>query len=680
MNTGATSAGPTESTPTKPRRNLPQLRLWGDIACALRLGGGLLPTLKLLVRIGIREGWKGYIWRLRLVQQLTDADPEHADHSDYERWDRMHEHLGERQRLELALQARAWTHRPRISVLMPVFNPRLDWLEQAVESVRQQIYPDWELCIADDASTTPGAHALLQRLARADPRIKLVLRQHNGHICAASNTALAQASGEFVALLDHDDLLSPHALYCVAQAIGVHPDAGLLYSDEDKVDGDGRRSAPYFKPAFNYDLFLSQNLVSHLGVYSRALVQQVGGFRPGTEGSQDYDLALRCVEHLRPQQIVHIARVLYHWRVHAGSTASDMAAKPYAAFAAERALNAHLARQGQAGRIDYAGHGYRHQPPAPIGPLRVSLLVLLRPGAAGPLSIAEQLRQRTSEPIQEFLWVGDPRLSLDAARRWSQQAAQMGAPWFGEAHGSTAAARTHAAASAAQGEHLALLCDGVQPRQADWLSHLLGHSCRPGVGTVGPRLWLHDGRLAQAGLLVDGHGLRSMHHGMAAQHYGYFGRAALTQNFRAVSSTCYVVRRSLYREAGGLHPAWHTMRHAVADLCLRLHALGHRTVWAAESELEHSDDRHDEHWHAPHSGPAEAHDGQRWAASWGQRLPDDQHYNPNLDLAHAHCGLAWPPRQGHLMAPDGAAFAAVRAAEYTVAPWSCHTADASPPN
>ncbi len=207
----------------------------------------------------------------------------------------------------------AFASRPLISIVVPVYNTEEKYLREMIESVSQQLYPNWELCIADDASTKPHVREVLEQYGLEDPRIKVVYRQDNGHISAASNSALEIATGEFVALLDHDDVLAPHALYMVAHAINEHPDADVLFSDEDKLDDAGCRCDPYFKPDWNAELFYCQNFVNHLGVYRTSLLRAIGGFRAGFEGSQDYDLTLRATA-ATSGPIVHIPHVLYHWR------------------------------------------------------------------------------------------------------------------------------------------------------------------------------------------------------------------------------------------------------------------------------------------------------------------------------------------------------------------------------
>src|SRR4029453_18046009 len=268
------------------------------------------------------------------------GDPQNrvAPDRSYSAWVKQFDTIGPAERIVLRRDLRALERHPLISVVMPVYNPDLEHLSSAIDSVRTQIYENWELCIADDASTDASVASALKRYSSADSHIKLTFREHNGHIAACSNSALELATGEWIALLDQDDLLSEHALAVVAATIAEHPEAGLIYSDEDKIDESESRCWPFFKPDWNPELLLGQNYISHLGVYRRTLLSEIGGFREGYEGAQDYDLALRCAEKLQPAQIKHIPRVLYHWRMIEGSVAAVAEAKPYAPKEARRAL------------------------------------------------------------------------------------------------------------------------------------------------------------------------------------------------------------------------------------------------------------------------------------------------------------------------------------------------------
>ena len=273
--------------------------------------------------------------------------PPNLPDGTYEHWVELYDTLDHDARRHIESRVRALDERPKISVLMPVYNPPLEMLQAAIGSVQGQIYPDWELCIADDCSTDPRVPELLGELGAADPRIKVLRREANGHIAAASNSALSLVTGQWIALLDHDDVLAGHALAMFALAIAEHRDAGIVYSDEDKLDEGGVRRDPYFKPDFDPLLLLGQNFLSHFSAFRKDLVDRVGGYRVGYEGSQDWDLTLRVSELLERRQVVHVPHVLYHWRVHASSTASLVSAKPYALEAGQQAVVDHLERTGR---------------------------------------------------------------------------------------------------------------------------------------------------------------------------------------------------------------------------------------------------------------------------------------------------------------------------------------------
>lgn len=265
----------------------------------------------------------------------------------YQKWVAEHDVMTNEKRTELQAQYEKLDSKPLISIVMPVYNAPLGWLDEAIESVRDQVYQEWELCIADDLSSNPAIRPYLEEKASQDPRIKVEFRKTNGHISAASNSAIDIACGDFLTLMDQDDLIPPYALLEVAQCINTHPDSGLIYSDEDKIDEQGNRESPTRKEPWKPELLTDVNRLSHLSTYRTSLIRQLGGFRIGYEGAQDHDLALRCVEQLSPKQIVYIPKVLYHWRIHEHSTARDKSTKPYALSARKRALKEHFQRLGK---------------------------------------------------------------------------------------------------------------------------------------------------------------------------------------------------------------------------------------------------------------------------------------------------------------------------------------------
>ena len=377
------------------------------------------------------------------------------------------------------------SRKPLISVLLPVYDAPEKWLVRAIESVRRQLYPHWELCIADDASRQPHVRRVLERYQRRDPdRIKVVLRDTNGHISAASNSALALAHGEFIALLDHDDELRPHALACVALELDAHPEADLVYSDEDKVDENGHRYDPYFKPDWNPDLFNVQNFISHLGVYRTLLVREVGGFRVGYEGSQDWDLAMRVIERSAPERIRHIPRILYHWRSVPGSTALLIGAKNYAAQAAEKVISEHFTRIGVEARLSPTkGSYWRVHYPLPAPAPRVTLIIPTRNRLEVLRPCLESLLGRTTYPDFEVLVVDngsdDPATLAyleEIARPVAGRAAVRVLPQPGEFNYS---ALNNAAVAATDAPLVALLNNDLEVIHGDWLDEMVAHAvCR----------------------------------------------------------------------------------------------------------------------------------------------------------------------------------------------------------
>ncbi len=357
-------------------------------------GGGFVATTNKAWRVFLREGWPGVKRRVLFVggyrrglwdPQITpDCNLSAVYRNDYTEWVRRYDTLAEPHRISIRQRIEMMASKPLISVVMPSYNPKPIWLIEAIESVRNQIYPHWELCIADDASINGEIHKILERYTIEDSRIKIVYREVNGHISAASNSALELVSGDWVALLDHDDKLAEHALFWVADAINKDPNVQIIYSDEDKITAADKRCEPFFKCDWNLDLFYSYNMISHLGVFRSALLSDIGGFRLGLEGAQDYDLALRCIERIAPIQIYHIPRVLYHWRIHAESTAHDAAkAKPYAMLAGELALNEHFLRRKIDAWVERLNFGYRVHYSLPNKPPLVSLIIASRNGGGG---------------------------------------------------------------------------------------------------------------------------------------------------------------------------------------------------------------------------------------------------------------------------------------------------------
>jgi GT2 family glycosyltransferase len=513
---------------------------------------------------------------------------------------------------------------PLISVLMPVYNPVPDFLDAAITSVRTQSYPAWELCVADDASTDPAVSACLQRHADEDSRIRLVLRSVNGHISAATNSALEMAQGPWCALMDHDDLLHRHALTRMFLAMEEHPRASCLFSDHDKVDENGRRSAPHFKPGFNPDLLLACNAVSHLTLCRTDLLRGLGGLREGLEGAQDHDLALRTLAERGPTVFAHVPHVLYHWRTHADSTSTGLAAKPYAAQADLRAKTDYLARRAVPARAEALPNNailshLRFTLPTPAPLLS---LILCVPGEARDAALwARDLAARTAYAKREILVAPYGALSSAVARLKPDGGSVL------PAHATPVAAR-NAAARAARGVALLFVDAFSLPLTPDWAEQLAAAALWEELGAVGNRRLQTNGFLAHAGHAPGKDALLPAFAGLHPQAAGYFSQAHLPRSVAALSAACLCMRKSVFMETGGFDEGLHEL--AAADLCLRLHARGLRCLCTPLADM---------------AGPQEP--ALPYTPAFTERWPGLPHatpyQNPHLD---------WTPGGWKLRLPD----------------------------
>jgi glycosyltransferase involved in cell wall biosynthesis len=569
-----------------------------------------------------------------------------SDHS-YAVWVKQFDTIGAAERIVLRRDLRALPRHPLISIVMPVYNPDLVYLSSAIDSVRTQIYENWELCIADDASTDASVARTLKEYATADSRIKVTFRERNGHIAACSNSALELATGEWVALLDQDDLLPEHALAVVVATIAEYPEAGLIYSDEDKIDQSGVRCLPFFKPDWNPELLLGQNYISHLGVYRRALLREIGGFREGYEGSQDHDLALRCVEKLAPAQIRHIPRVLYHWRMVEGSAAAAAEAKPYAPGAARRAIADHLQRKNVVGKVVACPENrewYRviYNLPSPWP--WVSIIIPTRDHVTLLQRCLTSIREKTDYAPIEIVIVDNGSTEPETHAFLRDLARDSNVHILTEPGEFNFSRLINRGARAARGQILAFVNNDVETEKSGWLREMVSHAIRPEVGAVGARLWYPDGRLQHAGVVLGLHGVA----GHAFQHFlsqpvAPMNRTfVLAQNYSAVTAACMVVRKTTFYDLGGFDENLPSNSNDV-DFCLRAREAGLQIVWTPYADLIH---------HESASRGRDFDSAQRaqvlretayMLEKWGEQLRNDPFYSPNLSDSNAF-DLAWPPR------------------------------------
>lgn len=555
-------------------------------------------------------------------------------------------------------KVRAWVdrfdYRPLVSVVMPVYNAPPQFLRAAIESVKRQIYPHWELCIADDCSGNPDVRPILEEYAR-DPRIKVVFREVNGHISEASNSALELASGEYLAFLDHDDELREHALAQVVGELNAHRDAVLLYSDEDKITEGGQRFNPYFKSGWNPELLLSQNYVCHLLVIARSAVQQVGGFRKGLEGAQDWDLILRVSESLAQAKIRHIPHVLYHWRVNSSSTAQSTLNKPYVLEAQARAVREHLVRcrvQNAKVEILHSISQLRVRRPVPSPAPPVSIIIPTRDCAPLLKVCVESIFRKTKYENFEITVVDNGSEKKETFELFEDLKRSFKVNILRDVQPFNFSRLNNSAAQVAKGELLAFLNNDLEVISEDWLSEMVSQAVRPEVGAVGARLLFPNGLLQHGGIILGIGGVAGHNHKGRPRHDpGYFNRAVLPQNLSAVTAACLLTRREVFSEVQGFDETLAVAFNDV-DLCLRIRSKGYLIVYDPYAELYHYESASRGYENTPRKFARFEGEVENMKQRWKSELADDPYYNPNLTLLTEDFRLAFPPRRSYAWAND----------------------------
>ncbi len=577
---------------------------------------------------------------------LVHSEPSIEEPHSYTQWVEQYDTINDIDRLTMYEDMGGWRLKPLLSIVMPVYNPPIEMLREAIESIKTQVYSNWELCIADDASTDHRVRLFLEQSTKSDHRIKVTYREENGHISKASNSALDIAEGSFIVLMDNDDALPEHALYWVAKTINKYPDAAIIYSDEDKIDEQGVRSAPYFKTDWNPYLFRSHNMVSHLGVYLKELVDSVGRFRVGMEGSQDYDLALRCSEQVSASQIIHIPRVLYHWRMHAGSTAMSSDEKPYAQNAGQKALDEHLNRSGIAGHAELLDFGmYRVHYDLPAHKPLVSLIIPTRNAYELVKQCIESIRHKTLYPNYEIILVDNGSDDPQSLHYFDLLSKLKGITVIRDDGEFNYSAINNNAVKHASGEIVGLINNDIEVISPEWLDEMVSLALQPNAGAIGARLWYPDDRLQHGGVIMGPLTLAGHAHKMLPRgHHGYFGRASLIQGMSAVTAACLIVRKSVFEAVGGLNEKDLKIAFNDVDFCLKIKEAGYQNIWTPNADLYHHESATRGYEDTPEKIKRFISEAEYMQNKWRALIKNDPFYNPNLTLSAEDFSLAFPPR------------------------------------
>jgi len=517
---------------------------------------------------------------------------------------------------------------PTFSIITPVYNTPVKALKACITSVRKQSFTDWEWCIVNDCSTEPHIARILNRLAAKDSRVRVMHRSSNGGIVAASQDGLDMATGEFIALLDHDDELELRALKRIWQELEVDDTIDYLYTDENKIDAKGHHYDTFRKPSFDPVRLRGQNYCCHFSVFRESLLDQIGGFRSGFDGSQDYDLILRATE--RARKVVHVPRILYHWRVVPGSAAGDVHAKPYAYDAGKRAVESHFERANIAVEIAKLNPGsYQHRFPVerPFFTPRVSVVIPTRGnrsriwGAAMCMveNTVQHILATTTYPTFDIVVVRDVNPDGSMVSPFNlPESNKVSYVDFYEPF--NIAAKWNSGVLASHGEIVVLLDDDTQITSSDWLTQIVGQFQFETTGIVGPLLLMTDGRVSSGGVSTSPR-IRHIAHGESGTKPGFMGNLAVARNAIGVSGACMAFRRSLFNELGGFSERYQ-FDHADLDFCLKARMHGLETVWTPEARVYHfgASTRLEDH---------NPQDLRRFSARWGRYIGADPYTGHN---------------------------------------------------
>jgi len=531
-----------------------------------------------------------------------------------------------------------FAYRPIISIITPVHNPKPSWIRSAIESVIGQIYEGWELCIAD-ASTDREVKSILERYSKKDARIRVRSLAENKGISANSNEALSMASGEYIAFLDHDDELAADALYEVVRYLQSNPGADMIYTDEDKIDAAGRRCEPFFKPEWSPDMFLSIMYTCHFGVYRKNIIDKIGGFRDGYDGSQDYDLVLRLMD--ETDRIHHIPRIMYHWRAVPGSTAVSIDMKKYACVNAKKALSDHLRRNGIRGEVlDGLWPGSYRVKRDLIGDPLVSIIIPTRDRVEVLKKCVDSIREKTDYGNYEIIIVDNDSSEGRTHDYFEELETRRNVKVLKYGKEYNFSSINNYAVDKANGDVIVFLNNDTEVISPGWLSAMLEHAQRPEVGAVGCKLLYPDNTVQHAGIIlglyggkdgnrVAGHG----HCRLPAGDIGYFGRASIIHNTSAVTAACMMMQKKVFREVGGFDENL-AIAYNDVDLCLRLRQKGYLMVYTPYAVLYHHESLSRGYEDTREKVERLGKEARYMREKWGALIDSgDPYYNPNLTLS-----------------------------------------------
>lgn len=564
----------------------------------------------------------------------------------YKYWVKSYDMLSIQDKKKIRIHLQELKYQPLITIIMPVYNTPEKWLREAIESVINQIYTNWELCIADDASTHSHIKQVLDEYKQKESRIKVIFRKENGHISNASNSALEICTGEFVGLMDHDDKLAEHALYMMVNELNNYPDSDLIYSDEDKIDENNERFDPYFKPDWNPELFNVQNYISHFCLYRNSILRKVNGLRIGFEGAQDWDLTMRVSEMIPASHIRHIPFILYHWRAIQGSTAKSQGEKEYVVNAQRNTIKSHFERMGKNVDIFQTKQGYwriKYEIPNPM-PL-VSIIIPTKNQLMLLSQCIKSIMEKTLYPKYEIIIINNQSDIPDVLDFYNELKENKNIKVIEYNHSFNFSAINNFGVKFTKGEIIVFLNDDIEVISPDWLNELVTHSVRSEVGAVGAKLYYPNNQIQHAGVVlglggVAGHAYLNM----PRTYPGQMSRALLTQNYSAVTAACLAIRKEIFIKVGGFNEENLRIAFNDIDFCIRVLNAGYQNIWTPYAELYHHESATRGYEDTTEKQMRFKSEIEYMKEKWKLLLENDPNYNLNLSLVHDSFSISFPPR------------------------------------
>jgi glycosyltransferase involved in cell wall biosynthesis len=576
--------------------------------------------------------------KVMIVEVFTDVLSNQADYNQY----LTKKLITKDKRKILTNLQKNFARKPLISIVIPVYNPPIDFFKKALDSITKQIYPHWEICIADDCSTDEEVREVIEEYKKKYANIKVVYRTENGHISKASNSAIELAEGEYTLLFDQDDELKENALFEIVKLINQKPNADLIYSDEDKIDENNVHSAPHFKPDWCPDSLLSRNYICHVSVFKTNQLKEIGGFRVGFEGSQDHDLLLRYTE--KYTNIYHIPEILYHWRIHEYSVASSEGAKPYAYRAAQTAITEAMERRGYKADIGFldgfVGYTVRLEIKKPND--LVSIIIPTKDKQKYLEQCIDSIVNLSEYRNFEIILIDNNSIEkgfFKLVEKYKEQT-QFKFIYVRDEKPFNFSRLMNLGRKHANGEYILLLNNDTQVISPDWMNAMIEHAQRPEIGVVGCKLLFDDDTIQHAGVVIGLGGVAS--HAFMGDYVdepGYFHYKKLLNNYCALTAACILMRKNIYDEVNGFNEDF-VVEYNDVDFCLKVIEKGYRNLYVPHVSLYHYESISRGHPHATSEGyKRHVKEVNLFRKKWMRYVEHDPCYNPNLTRDGVHYTL-----------------------------------------